>query len=129
MKEIENTKRIARIVIEERGIAYVRGATNPTEIVFFTDILSYNPSWPYNGQTLNKSRNLFPGFSLVADLDGTTLTYDYRARPLAYVITFDYAHAHNFHLRHPRVSYECRGSNLHDKIRREVMTHASRARW
>ena len=38
--------------------------------------------------------------TLKADLDGTILAYDYRAR-LAYVMTFEYLHAHNFHLRHP----------------------------
>ena len=47
--------------------------------------------------------------------------YDNRARH-AYVVTFDYPHAHNFHLRHPHVSYECRVSNLHEPVCREVMT-------
>ena len=47
--------------------------------------------------------------SLKADLDGTIFR-DYRAR-LAYVMTFDHLH----------MSYGCRGSNLDDKIWREVM--------
>ena len=62
-----------------------------------------------------------------ADLDGTIFTYDYRAR-LAYAMTFDHPHAHNFLIRRPHVSYDCRGSYLHDMICREVMTDASRAR-
>ena len=62
-----------------------------------------------------------------ADLDGTSFAYDYRAR-LAYVMTFDHPHAHNFFIRHPHVSYGCRGSYLHDTICREVMTYTSRAR-
>ena len=62
-----------------------------------------------------------------ADLHGTSFAYDYRAR-LAYVMTFDYPHAHNFFIRHPHVSYGCRGSYLHDTICREVMTYTSRAR-
>ena len=39
-----------------------------------------------------------------ADLDGTIFTYDCRAR-ITYVMTFDHPHAHNFHLRHPHMSY------------------------
>ena len=61
-----------------------------------------------------------------ADLDGTIFTYDYRAR-LAYAMTFDQPHAHNFLIRHPHVSYGCRRSYLHGTICREVMTYASRA--
>ena len=38
-------------------------------------------------------------YILKADLDGTILAYDYRAR-LANVMTFDHPHAHNFHFRH-----------------------------
>ena len=38
---------------------------------------------------------------LKADLDGTILAYDYRAQ-LAYVITLDHTHAHNFHSPHPQ---------------------------
>ena len=62
-----------------------------------------------------------------ADEDGTIFVYDYRAR-ITYVMTFDHPHAHNFHLRHPHMSYGCRGSNLLDTIWREVVTYASRAR-
>ena len=61
-----------------------------------------------------------------ADLHGTIFTYDYRAR-LAYAMTFDHPHAHNFLIRHPHVSYGCRRSYLHGTICREVMTYASRA--
>lgn len=52
------------------------------------------------------------------------LAYDYRAW-LAYVMTFDHPHMHNFHLRHPNVSYGCHESNLHNTIWHEVMTYAS----
>ena len=62
-----------------------------------------------------------------ADEDGTIFAYDYRAR-ITYVMTFDHPHAHNFHLRHPHMSYGYCGSNLSDTIWREVMTYASRAR-
>ena len=40
----------------------------------------------------------------------------------------DHPHAHNFHLRYPHVSYDCRVYNLPNTICREVMTYASRAR-
>ena len=58
----------------------------------------------------------------------TIFANDCRAR-IAHVVTSDHTHAHNFDLRHPHVSYGCRGSNLHDTIRRKVMTYASRARF
>ena len=37
----------------------------------------------------------------MADLDGTILAYDYRAQ-LAYVMTLDHTHVHNFHSPHPQ---------------------------
>ena len=40
----------------------------------------------------------------------------------------DHPHAHNFHLRHSHVSYDCRVYNLPNTICREVMTYASRTR-
>ena len=65
--------------------------------------------------------------SSILDKNKLKAYLDYRAR-LAYVMTFDHPHAHNSHLRYPHVSYECRVSNLHDTICREVMTYVSRAR-
>ena len=65
--------------------------------------------------------------SNILDKNKLKADLDYRAR-LAYVMTFDHPHAHNFHLRYPQVSYECRGSNLHYTICREVMKYTSRAR-
>ena len=38
-----------------------------------------------------------------ADLDGSIFAYNYRAG-LTYVMTFDHQHAHDFHLRHPKIS-------------------------
>ena len=74
--------------------------------------------------TLSSARRLQVCNGTMSDLDGTIFAYDYGAR-LAYVMTFDNPDAHNFLLRHPHVSYGCRGSNLHDTIWREVMTFAS----
>ena len=54
-------------------------------------------------------------------VDSTIFAYDYRAR-LAYVKTFDH------HTRKIFTYDECRGSNLHDTICREVMTYANHAR-
>ena len=65
--------------------------------------------------------------SSILDKNKLKAYLDYRER-LAYVMTFDHPHAHNSHLRYPHVSYECRVSNLHDTICREVMTFVSRAR-
>ena len=54
---------------------------------------------------------------LKADLDSAIFAYDRTiCERLAYVMTFDHPHAHNFHLRRPNVSYGSRGSNLHDTI-------------
>ena len=39
--------------------------------------------------------------SLKADLHGTIFAYDYRVR-IAYVMTYDHPHTHNFHLGHPQ---------------------------
>ena len=65
--------------------------------------------------TLSSARRLQVCNGTMSDLDGTIFAYDYGAR-LAYVMTFDNPDAHNFLLRHPHVSYGCRGSNLHDTI-------------
>ena len=65
--------------------------------------------------------------SSILDKNKLKAYLDYRER-LAYVMTFDHPHAHNSHLRYPHVSYECRVSDLHDTICREVMTYVSRAR-
>ena len=40
--------------------------------------------------------------SLKADVEGMIFAYNYHVR-LAYVMTFDHPHVHNFHLRHPCV--------------------------
>ena len=32
------------------------------------------------------------------------------------IMTFDHPHTYNFNLRHPHMSYECHGFNLHDTI-------------
>lgn len=39
-------------------------------------------------------------------LQNLIFAHNYRAQ-LAYVMAFDHPHAHNFHVQHARVSYEC----------------------
>ena len=83
------------------------------KLLNWTDSLRYSR---YDNLFSDKERIKSPIFlqyptHVKADLHGTSFAYDYRAR-LAYVMTFDHPHAHNFLIRRPYVSYDCRGSYL-----------------
>ena len=96
----------------------------PLKILFTTTITTkYYSGNPPDRHSRERTALLMTTFK--TDLDGAIFACDYCAR-LAYVMIFDYPHAHSFHLQlFHNESYECGGSNLHDMICHEVKTVVS----